>query len=90
MFQLQHTEQLQRNEMSQTRLRRTTAHCMGTWELRRELKLQYLHAQLPNSNCSAVICFSMQYPAIEPCARLANNEAVSGVRICVRRSGKLE
>lgn len=54
---------------------------MGTWELRKELKLQYLHAQLPNSNCSAVICFSMQYPAIELRARPANNEAVSGVRI---------
>lgn len=70
--------------LPRTHLRRTTAHC--TWELRRELKLQYLHAQLPNSDCSAVMCFSMQYPATEPCARHANNGAVSGMRICFCKS----
>lgn len=71
-------------------IRRNTAYCTGTWEWRKDLKLQYLHAQLPDSNCSAVICFSMQYPAIELCAMHANDGAVSGVRISVSRSWKLE
>ncbi len=75
------TQSIFKEMLPQTRLRRTTAHCTGTLELRGELKLQYLHTQLPNSNCSAVICFSMQYLTIELCARHANNEAVSGVRI---------
>lgn len=60
----------------------------GNWE--RELKLQYLHAQLPKSDCSAVTCSSMQYPATELCAGHTNNEAVSGVPISMCRSWKLE